>query len=535
MSSPTQRPSDASSASSANSITPPRLSVAMIVKNEAAALAETLESIESIADEIVIFDTGSSDATLQIAAPFSSTLVEGEWHDDFAAARNACLAKVHGDWVLWLDAGERLTPRGAEQLRQFVDQDADPRKAYMLLVQVPPQPGHVAGEQIGAVRLVPNYPGIRFTGRVREQIAPSLAEKGIELEGLPYRIQRGQRHHDPQNKLRKARRDLMLAQREIDECGESARLLNCVGDANQLLGEATIAVDCYRRAVAAAEPKSAEMLEAYYGVLSSLDGQPDARSQQLSVCVEALEHFPLDIQLLCAMGGYLQQLGRRDLATRAYQTASEYGLVHPQTWHLSNIQEVAVMCYSLSLQLDGKDEAARQALEAALARQGESVTLRRQLIELHVKHGRRAEALAQLEHLPLDAQQSELLQGALRGALLAAEKNWIPARSYLQAAYDGGCRDPLTLRWLSITLLSLECADEARRVLGEWQKREPGNVEPGQFLAAAADMVTGETSRQPVSGASAPARQFRVDGGGKAGTPATSSRAAAAHASERAR
>jgi len=507
----------------------------MIVKNDAAAATETLESIESIADEIVVFDTGSSDATPQIATQFSSTLVEGEWHDDFSAARNACLAKVHGDWVLWLDAGERLTPRAAGQLRQFVDHEADPRKAYMLLVQVPSQPGHVAGEQIGAVRLVPNYPGIRFSGRVREEIAPSLAEKGIELEGLPYRIQRGPRHHDPQNKLRKARRDLMLAQREIDECGPNARLLNCVGDANQLLGEATTAVDCYRRAVSAAEPKSAEMLEAYYGILSSLDGQPEARSQQLTVCVEALEHYPLDIQLLCAMGGYLQQLGRRDLATRAYQTASQFGLVHPQTWHLANIHEVAVMCYTLSLQLDGQDEAARQALEGALARSGDSIALRRQLIELHVKHGRREEALVQLDHLPLDAEQKELLEGALRGALLAAEKNWIPARAYLQAAYDEGCRDPLVLRWLSVTLLSLESADEARRVLGEWQKVEPGNVEPAQFLAAIPDMVSEDTARETAAGAHATGRQYRVDGGGEAGTPTSSGRAAAAHASERAR
>ena len=84
------------------------LSVCMIVRDEAEALPETLACLAPPVDELVVVDTGSRDATLEIARGAGARLIEVPWQDDFAAARNAALAAARGRWCLALDADERV-------------------------------------------------------------------------------------------------------------------------------------------------------------------------------------------------------------------------------------------------------------------------------------------------------------------------------------------------------------------------------------------------------------------------------------------
>src|SRR5690606_19356114 len=58
------------------------------------------------ADEVVVYDTGSTDRTLEIAREHADTVVEGYWDDDFAGARNRALDHATGDWILVIDADE---------------------------------------------------------------------------------------------------------------------------------------------------------------------------------------------------------------------------------------------------------------------------------------------------------------------------------------------------------------------------------------------------------------------------------------------
>jgi tetratricopeptide (TPR) repeat protein len=84
------------------------LSLSMIVKDEAIALPDCLQSVQGVVDELVIVDTGSQDDTKAIAQSFGAKVFDFAWCDDFAAARNYSLAQVTGDWVLVLDADETL-------------------------------------------------------------------------------------------------------------------------------------------------------------------------------------------------------------------------------------------------------------------------------------------------------------------------------------------------------------------------------------------------------------------------------------------
>jgi tetratricopeptide (TPR) repeat protein len=462
------------------------LSVAMIVRNAEEILADTLDSVRSIADEIVVCDTGSTDATVDVAARLATKVLAFPWDDDFSAARNACLEHISGDWVLWLDAGERVDREDADGLRAFVNAGPDRSKAFMLLVKVPPPNPHVAAEQIAQPRLVPNRPGIQFAGRVRETLSESFAQAGILIEGLQCSIHRTQRDHDPKVKLLKARRNLQLCELALRENGPHATWLNCKAEALVSLDNRAEAAKLFRQAVKTAEPGSLEMLDAYYGLLMALDGVPDAATAQISVCLEALEVYPCDAQLLCALGGYLQKEGRIDLARRSYETAYKFGQVDPQVWHLQEIASFSAVCYSLSLELSDREDEAVQVLKEAIERDPDSLRLHRRLLEWYVKRGRMDDALAQLDASPVSRENQEAMRTAVRGASLAGQKNWLSARSYLETAYAANCRDVLCLRWLSLTLISLGRLADAEPVLRQWEATDVTNVEPKHYLAAIA-------------------------------------------------
>ncbi len=86
----------------------PLISGCLIVKNEAQYIGECLKSLSDFVDEIVVYDTGSEDTTIELAESFGAKVVRGYWDHDFGAARNRSLAHCNGRWILWVDADERV-------------------------------------------------------------------------------------------------------------------------------------------------------------------------------------------------------------------------------------------------------------------------------------------------------------------------------------------------------------------------------------------------------------------------------------------
>ncbi len=87
----------------------PLVSLCMIMKNEEEELPLVIASAAGLADEIVIYDTGSTDRSVAVARRLGATVVEGYWDDDFARARNEALEHCAGEWILWLDADEAIS------------------------------------------------------------------------------------------------------------------------------------------------------------------------------------------------------------------------------------------------------------------------------------------------------------------------------------------------------------------------------------------------------------------------------------------
>jgi len=87
-----------------------RLSVAIITKNEAHNLAACLASV-GFADERVVLDSASTDGTQQIATQFGARVVVSDQWSGFGKGKNGAIDLCTGDWILWLDADERIPPK----------------------------------------------------------------------------------------------------------------------------------------------------------------------------------------------------------------------------------------------------------------------------------------------------------------------------------------------------------------------------------------------------------------------------------------
>lgn len=95
------------------------LSVCIITLNEEANIARTLKSVKGIADEIVVVDSGSTDATVSLAQSFGAKVFTEPWKG-FARQKNSSLEKASCDWILSLDADEEVSPELAASIKTLL-------------------------------------------------------------------------------------------------------------------------------------------------------------------------------------------------------------------------------------------------------------------------------------------------------------------------------------------------------------------------------------------------------------------------------
>jgi|SRR5438270_1282120 len=95
------------------------LSVCIITLNEERNIARTLKSVKDIADEIIVVDSGSTDATTSIAQSFGAKVFVESWKG-FARQKNSALEKAGCDWILSLDADEEVSPELAGSIKALL-------------------------------------------------------------------------------------------------------------------------------------------------------------------------------------------------------------------------------------------------------------------------------------------------------------------------------------------------------------------------------------------------------------------------------
>ena len=164
----------------------------MIIKNEERYLEGCLESVKDFVDEIVIVDTGSTDKSLIIAEKYNAKILWFNWINDFSAARNFALKNSKGNYILYLDADERISEESIDEIKKLTAKTN--LAGFKCMVE---SPSEASGglNVMKYVRLFANHNAIKFTGKVHEQIENSLIENkysilesGIKIIHLGYNV-----------------------------------------------------------------------------------------------------------------------------------------------------------------------------------------------------------------------------------------------------------------------------------------------------------------------------------------------------------
>jgi glycosyltransferase involved in cell wall biosynthesis len=198
-----------------------KISAIVITLNEENNIAACLESLRWV-DEIVVMDSGSRDKTQEIARTFTPMVFETGWQG-YGETKNLAMSKASGDWILCVDADERVTPQLARDIRNRLKVDG----------------GRFAGYEMARLAFILNrplrhggwYPGyvIRLFKREAGRFSVLAVHEGVVLEGSQSRL-KGDLLHDTDptldHYLEKMNRYTTLAADELCKKGKRTGLFD---------------------------------------------------------------------------------------------------------------------------------------------------------------------------------------------------------------------------------------------------------------------------------------------------------------------
>ncbi|MFH1025067.1 MAG: glycosyltransferase, partial [Nitrospirota bacterium] len=230
----------------------PLLSVCLIVRDEETTLPRCLKSLQDVADEVIVVDTGSKDNTVSIARDSGAKVYHFEWRDDFAAARNESLRHAGGDWILQIDADEELLSGSVPHVKKAMlnpwclvnvitcDNGADSRAERFVKVG----------------RLFRNHPSIRFSRPYHENVSSSaydlmareprwqvVEEPGIIIRHYGYEpsVMQSRKKHE---------RGIRIMESYLREHQNDTYMLNKLGESYNSLGRYDEAIAVFKKSIA---------------------------------------------------------------------------------------------------------------------------------------------------------------------------------------------------------------------------------------------------------------------------------------------
>ena len=96
------------------------LTIAILTKNEERNIIDVIRNCQKLTDSILVVDSGSTDNTVTLAEANGAKVVYRAWDNDFSAQRNFALEHVDTEWILYLDADERLNEQLCEAIKKVI-------------------------------------------------------------------------------------------------------------------------------------------------------------------------------------------------------------------------------------------------------------------------------------------------------------------------------------------------------------------------------------------------------------------------------
>lgn len=440
----------------------PSISLCMIVRDEERVIEDCLKSARPFFDEVIVVDTGSNDRTKEIAAKYADKLLVFEWCDDFSAARNASLAEASSDWVFWMDADDTLPPDCGDAIVDAARNAPPDVHGFIVPVQfVNDGPG--AGTRVDHVKLFRNLPGVRFEGRIHEQILGTLRSHGGLIGRCPAHVLHSGYDTSPEGQTKKRARDEKLLKLDLEDRPGHPFVLFNIGMTAHFTNDHPTAIEWLQKCIAVSNPGDSHVRKAYSMLAVSLRelGRSD---ESLKALHDGLSVVGEDSELRFYLGQSASDVGRFEEAAEHYErlldhdASGYYSSVDVGILGFKTRHNLASVYLSLNRRSDAKAQLSRALIEAPTF-----------LISAFL-----------LFDVALEDQDSETAQRAME-SVRAAEgpsNNWLEMLVKYAEATHGPERVPVAIEH-AVT----NGADEtlATRACGRWALRR-GSADFGKTL-----------------------------------------------------
>jgi tetratricopeptide (TPR) repeat protein len=305
------------------------LSLCLIVRDEAQMLPRCLAAAGPAVDEIIVVDTGSTDATVEIARSFGARVIEHPWTGSFSEARNVSFDAATGDWVMYLDADEVLVDDDVAQLRTVTGRTW--REAFYLVeTSYTGELGDGSAIVNNALRVFRNRPQYRFKDRLHEQIAHALPTHiPCRMEQTSVRVQHYGYLGSVRDAKEKSKRNVELLRRQAAEAPATPFLHFNLGSEYAAAGEPAAAVEEFRRAhamlIQSGGMRTCEYAPQLMFRLAMVLRMCGRLAEADATAADALQVFPELTDLVLGQARTAQTRGDVDAAVRLYERCIELG------------------------------------------------------------------------------------------------------------------------------------------------------------------------------------------------------------------
>ena len=320
-----------------------KISACYIVKNEAAALGQSLDSVKDWVDEIIIVDTGSTDQTIEIAERYGARVFSQPWKEDFSAPRNFALTKAQGDWIVFLDADEYLTKETGANLYAVLNACATKDALLTQMINIDKESNKVL-VKFFTMRIFKNLPELRYNGIIHEELRKNGEDitnvQAIAAEDICI-IHTG---YSKSQIREKAERNLHLLETAMRENAAPDKFYMSIAEAYDGLGEMEQAVQYARMDIAACPRRMVTYASRSYRILlADLAGNKKNMLERQRIAEMAVKAFPempeFHAEYAECLAYGLEFLAAVNEMKSALRTFSDYDAMEPTTFDEETAQK----------------------------------------------------------------------------------------------------------------------------------------------------------------------------------------------------
>ncbi|MGE4277445.1 MAG: glycosyltransferase, partial [Lawsonibacter sp.] len=268
------------------------LGLCLIAKDEEKNIANCIQSVGNIVDEIVVVDTGSADNTVHIAESLGATVYDYPWDDNFSNARNFAIRHAKSAWLLLLDADEQVDQNGLDTIVAFInttEKDGAYFRVRNYIGSYSPQDFTMHN----ALRLLRNNGKYRYEGAIHEQIVcDDMTDFVHHFETLRVILNHYGYLDSAIAKKQKRGRNMPILEQELEENPDDFFAQYYLGNEYLALNRVEEALNYYLKSYQNAQKHHMMFAHLYLRMITSLDALGRFK-ESMDLIEEALGVFPL--------------------------------------------------------------------------------------------------------------------------------------------------------------------------------------------------------------------------------------------------